>query len=496
MTPQDALDALLGAILVGADRRPFESPAVDGAAGALLDSIAEETGELRLLHSAAMLTLHARAGRRPDCEPSLAPTSSAYDAPKRCSEQASILLAIILDGEHVDLLGEWLALAEESGTRPPEEYIPMLLDRGKADPSIRQAIVRATGHRGAWLAARNPDWEYASPNLDPNIWQNGTRSRRRELLVRIRRRSPDEGLALVSSTWNDETADTRLSLIQALAEGLCRNDEEFLERALDDERKEVRLSSLDLLSRIESSRLAGRMGERCGRMVGFDRAADRFTIHLADQSDENERRDGLEGLSDRERFIRIAGAAPLKVWSEIAQGTPDDLVDWAGRSENGELLIMGWMAGALRKNQSDWAGAIVRAANGEERIAGDEELILLIEPTERDRIVSQLVANRSKELAPGDRLYRLLASLPAPWSADLGLMVLEVIAHLSSDQTSAPWRWLMFLDRAALGIDPGLADRAASILKHLDSRCETWRAPLKRFATTLALRGRLRNSMG
>jgi hypothetical protein len=85
------------------------------------------------------------------------------------SQAAGRRLARILNGENPDLLVEWLSAAAVRGLRPPPQFLPALLDRGRrtsaANPDPEEARLRALvliadGARARWLAGLNPVWAY------------------------------------------------------------------------------------------------------------------------------------------------------------------------------------------------------------------------------------------------------------------------------------------------------------------------------------------------
>src|SRR5512139_368419 len=133
---------LVTAALLGTQRRPLPG---DDPAGALLDR-------------AALLTVRRRAGRRPGAAVPIAPAPDEQTPVVR--PRAAARLARMMAGEQVRALPEWLETAARRGYRVPPRLLPELLEKGRADRSLRPYIARVAGRRGMWLALQNPDWAY------------------------------------------------------------------------------------------------------------------------------------------------------------------------------------------------------------------------------------------------------------------------------------------------------------------------------------------------
>ncbi|GAA5086648.1 hypothetical protein HNP84_000865 [Thermocatellispora tengchongensis] len=221
-----------------------------------------------LLEMAAVRTVERRAGQRLNRGESL-PVAPREDRPV-VSRAAADRLARILGGELPRLLPEWLAAAAGAGLRLPAYLLPEVLDRAARDRSLRSHAGALAGQRGRWLARVGAaQWAYLleEPTGDGETWQLGTPGDRRELMRRMRRDDPGAAREMLAGTWEKETPDDRAAFLAAFGEGLSMDDEEFLEAALDDRRREVRQCAADLLTRLPESRLARRMVARAGQCL-------------------------------------------------------------------------------------------------------------------------------------------------------------------------------------------------------------------------------------
>ena len=66
-----------------------------------------------------------------------------------------------------NLVRVWLDAAEAHGHRAPHHLLPELLDLASAKEQLRPGVRLVADARGAWLAAANPAWRWASSETAP-----------------------------------------------------------------------------------------------------------------------------------------------------------------------------------------------------------------------------------------------------------------------------------------------------------------------------------------
>lgn len=364
--------------LIGTER---QAPDLSGAPDEIAALIQGGTAETQLLEAAAAVALYRRAGRCTEpvegalvaaAEPetlAIAPLDSIHD------------LLRMLRGEHQAALPEWLATAATRGWVVPPAVLPEALEFGHRHTAYRSGIAALMGSRGRWLAAMNPDWQYAlqlslfeAPNPAASdalkaTWETGTPEERLGLFRAERSSAPNVARERIAATWEQETPEMRRGLLALMETGLSLSDEPFLERALDDRRKEVRSPAQRLLALLPDSQLCSRMWERCRRLVRFEKRGlfrNVIEIDLPDRCDEAMERDGLEmPQSDpdaRARAIllrQMIQRVPLRRWREAWKQTPDRLIEMAaGTSEASPwspVLLQGWAEALRRYPDRAWA---------------------------------------------------------------------------------------------------------------------------------------------
>ncbi|MFF4990028.1 DUF5691 domain-containing protein [Streptosporangium saharense] len=429
---------LVSAALVGTERRPLPS--------------GESTPEAELLDHAALLTVRARAGRLPREGSPLetAPEERQPEVPRA----ASARLARVLGGERSRLLAEWLQAAAGRGYRLSPHLLPELLDQAVRDRSIRPHLGVLAGARGRWLAGLNPAWgflleEVTAPGTAHETWELGTSGDRRAHLGAVRAADPARARLLLDETWEKETPQDRAAFLEVLADGLSVDDEPFLERVLDDRRREVRHEAADLLTRLPGSRLARRMAERAAACVRTENGEVQIVPPLT--CDAAMERDGVRakpprGTGERSWWLQqIVARAPLEVWSGLLGLPPRELVrmkipDW------GREVMAGWVRATVLQGDPEWARVL---------FAWDPlaDLLAVLPRREREDLAAGFVRGHGLD----GQLIMVLGGAAAPWGPDLALAVLEKILQVSSTQ---PWNLSELSRLAGERIDPALSGMA------------------------------------
>ncbi|MFN3649109.1 MAG: DUF5691 domain-containing protein [Armatimonadota bacterium] len=426
---------LRAAALVGTARRA-PSPPEGGAVGELLAGLPRDDRERLLLAAAGTLALRSRAGRALPTEPDAAPEPAQTDDRPPCSAAAESYLAVMLGGRHAEALPEWLEEAGRLGRRVRHRWLPELLELGRARPELQPVLIPLLGPRGAWLARRNREWAYACRTAedDAEHWATGERSQRRDALHRLRARDPEPARTLLEEVWSSEGAAERAVFLGTLRERLGPADEPFLEAALEDRSKEVRLAAADLLARLPGSALTRRMEARAlpllslrpgtlgPKLEASPPAA--LTIDLE--------RDGVRAkapsgsaLGARAGWLRdIVAATPLEAWERHLRLPPDELIRLAAGSDWVTALLDGWAEAAARQRDRRWAETLLTARRTPDGTT--EELLRVLEAPVRERIAARYLRDASDELA-GRAALAALDECPGPWGAELTRELLRLL---------------------------------------------------------------------
>lgn len=447
------MDQILSAAMAGTQRRSprLDSPLFEGLTGAL---------PAQLLSAAALAGVAGLAGRSPARAEALAADEQIDERPVAPGQS----LQRILNGEFRPVLREWLDLAQRLGLRPEPYHLPQFLEIGLsgASPALRSAL----GPRGMWLAAHNPRW---APILElvEGDWETGRSAARFRYLAQLRIEDPARALALLQSTWAQESAEDRLRAVTALSKSLSMADEEFLEAALSDRSKGVRQQAASLLSRIPGSRLSQRMSDRVQGWVQFYEDIVNFDIPMTCTS--KMERDGIEARSakgERASWLEQGVAlAPLAMWGE-----PRKIAALAARSEWAEALLRGFLAATVAQGNVPWAGALLSVGIRE------------------DSLFAMLPNELQDQL-----LHRNLGGFPPTWlnlhahySVELGSELLNWMRGRTAGDFDKAWAQAL-LDLSLL-LPPQLSAQAERGWPEMTRNWIRWRPSVEKFFSVLHFR--------
>jgi hypothetical protein len=500
-------DDLVAAALLGTERRP---PALTGSETgdglgrvlAALSTPGSDPGST-LLAAAGTIAVYRRVGRTPDSDAAAMPSSCAADAIPACSRRAAGHLGRMLRGDHSDVLPEWLTALAASGRRVADECLVALLERGRTNRELRPLIAPVLGRRGAWLAARNPDWAFARGDaLEPADWQTGTRADRLVVLRQLRRDDPDRGRALVESTWAEDPPEDRAAFLEAFTNGLGAADEPFLEAALDDRRREVRRTAADLLARLPESRLSVRVKARVGpslKLTGGTKPA--FDVVLPEACDKAMVRDGIEpkptpaarNMGERAWWLyQMLGIVPPSTWCALFGSEPEALLAAASRSsEWHHVLWKGWALAAGRHRDSAWAEALLGLIPPELGLAQDLFQTLADAATleGREAIVLDRLRIQGELLTNGHLALPLLRACRHPWSPTFARVVLDRIRQtIAADSSTSHWQLAQLMPQLGRAIPPALATEAAGAWPVESTSWAYWSNPVNAFLSLLQFR--------
>lgn len=354
-------------------------PALPAALGELLGPAAKLTPEAQFLTRAGALALWRRAGWKPGRgEVTTFPPAPA-ETGLLVNPTSIAHLRVMLGGRCTDMipewlnqavLPEWLNEAARLRRRLPPEWLPALLEKARLR-DLRPAVLAAGGARARWLAEQNPAWNFAA-DQSPEQWETGQHDQRVRILRGWRATDPVQAREKLATVWKTEPADARQAFLAVVAENPSGDDVPFLEAALDDRSKEIRLAAVDLLARLPGSPLVARMIARAIPLLVFKRGGlltrAAVQVTLPGEPDAAARRDGLNpkdvlhapGLGEKAVLLaHTLAAIPLSHWTDLFQQTPEMLLAAADRSEFAGAVIGGWALATVRQKDAAWAAVML-----------------------------------------------------------------------------------------------------------------------------------------
>jgi len=464
--------------LLGTERQALSVATGDSMLDRLLTQLDLNRREEALLSAAALSGLYEENGRLPPRDRAPAPDPCASEGTPWMNERAASLFLRVLGGEYPELLPECLALSARAGWLSFPEALPALLSAGQAKPEWREAILPVLGRRGHWLAAQNPQWSWANGAAadDENIWQVGESAARLLFLQRLRRTNPGRARELLASTWKEESPEDRAGFLACLSIELSASDENFLEAALEDKRKEVLRSAAALLGQLPDSFLVKRMIERTkprlqytpgtsGNLLKFKRSKPPvLEITLPSECDKAMQRDGIEpkpptGLGERICWLmQMLEVTPLKFWTDQWSATPGEILAGSLQGEWQKEVLTAWTRAALRQNNPGWAEALFSVTLETRQFGMLQGLIGALSPEQREaRLAALLEADdpNTRELHA-----TLIAQCRHDWSLEFSRRFLSWLRKATAQQ-STDWQLRNQIKDFALRLAPATLPEAA-----------------------------------
>lgn len=517
----DLWEEFVAAATLGIERRAFTLPQAEGPLGAALARLDRSDQEGALLGAATALTFYRLTGALP----AEAPQGGTLALPEQqdrpeCSPQAAQHLhAILTSDQRRELLHEWLEAAARAGVRVPSADLPEVLDLGRGQANLRPLIRAVIGLRGGWLAAQNPEWDYARsavlvglgtqdgvvPPADLQAqWDTGSRMARQVLLETLRATDPDAARALIESTWATERADERTAFVERLLPGLSMADEPFLEAALDDRSKEVRRVAAGLLARLPDSRLVARMTERLrpllrwipgesAKLLGLKPARpNQLDISLPDECNKAMVRDGIEPKVPTQRnklgerawwLMQMLSIVPPSTWSSAWEVSPAQILSAVVSHDWKETLVSGWLSATLTHNDAKWAEALLRVATDR------ADLIDALPPARQEALLIDKLGGAVVPLHQHPVLA-LLRRYNRPWSLELARAFLRALyRHMCEWTAHGDWAVHNGLQYDfVLRIPPELVREIADGWPTDSGARERWQPSVDRLLITLQFR--------
>ncbi|MCU1433690.1 MAG: hypothetical protein JWR71_415 [Pseudarthrobacter sp.] len=381
-----------------------------------------------LLDQAALADVITRAARRPsDVEAAMmADPAPADDAPQATGEAARLLDLLLSQppvGQELrmHLVIDWLQSAAQAGLCVPHRLLPAVLALAEARPAVAEQLVPAIGVRGRWLLDLGSTASDTLPGTASTVAGRKAADAGTER-ERLRRSDPAAARDRLQEDWNGFSARERAAHLGVLATNLGPDDEDLLERALDDKAKIVRDAAAALLDRLPASARARRMAARLAPLLQVKGLLRRqFAIDLPPDPDPAAVRDGMApsprtGEPDRlGRLDTIIRGAPLDVWTAVTGRNPAATLAMLEREPR---VVEAIFTAAARRSDAEWARALLD-------LRADARLLACLPAAEQEPALLRHVHGGTLQPVA---LAGLLRDMPRPWGLPLGTAVVGLLA--------------------------------------------------------------------
>jgi hypothetical protein len=418
------LAELRSAALIGTGRHAAPPPA--SGLGCLPPG--DVPPEELLLDQAAFADVITRAARRPsEVEAAMMAEPAPADNPPQATGEAARLLDLLLSQPPVGqelrmrLVIDWLQSAAQAGLCVPHRLLPAVLALAEARPAVAEQLVPAIGVRGRWLldlgSTASDTFSGTASAVAGHKAADAATERER-----LRRSDPAAARDRLQEDWNGFSARERAAELGVLATNLGPDDEDLLERALDDKAKIVRDAAAALLDRLPASARARRMAARLAPLLQVKGLLRRqFDIDLPTDPDPSAVRDGIApsprtGEPDRlGRLDTIIRGAPLAVWTAVTGRNPAATLAMLEREPR---VVEAIFTAAAHRSDAEWARALLD-------LRADARLLACLPAAEQEPALLRHVHGGTLQPVA---LAGLLRDMPRPWGLPLGTAVVGLLA--------------------------------------------------------------------
>lgn len=445
-------DALTALAIVGTARGGEPSSVGDPRADAVLTRLEAVPFEGRVLLAAGVRAVARFAGALPKGDVA-GPAAAGAEVAVACSPRLDGVIGAAIDASDATLLLEALTAVATCGQRLPAAR---LADAGKVrEPEARRAFAAVAGARGAWLGRVQPRVAWlasieARPldELERAFGEEKTAARV-ATLTRARDLDPARARAWLEATWSTEKADDRATLLGALAAGLSRDDEPFLEGALGDRSQGVREQAAALLSQIAESAYVARMRARAD--ATFALRGSTLVVEWPAKWQREDVRDALvpnvnAGDTARGAYAaKLVGALPLDYLRARFSLSADQVIA-AAREASG--VVSGLGHAALRARDATWLAPLLAHFRALDPAREDRAFLhhwtralLAALPAAHASAEAMSLLDRPGVLSPGE-IYLCAAH----WDATLGE---RFVRELRASLAAGSHELVIAVDRAA-----------------------------------------------
>lgn len=214
--------------LLGTEKMPLAIETLPFSVQKAIENIDKSDPEGLFLKASAMLFAYSKAGQSA-AKVTLPEFSLMADETQRvCANDVKMLWKKVLDNEPFNVyLYEYLIdKCIDNQLIVSDDLLVDVLSKStkKLLPKVHQVV----GVRGKWLSQFNEAWQLKVLEEKQSVWEEGKPTERKEFFSRLRTENPEEALALLWQSWENESAKDRKDLLALLAINIATTDESFL----------------------------------------------------------------------------------------------------------------------------------------------------------------------------------------------------------------------------------------------------------------------------
>ncbi len=462
-----------------------------------------------LLEGLARLSRRLRAGYVPPAFSGILPAAPAEATGTLCSPLSSDHLRLILEGPFEAALPEFVGLLHTNQRRLPPERLPELLDQCREQPELWPSLRSAIGQRGRWLMTQNPDWRSLEPPADPAAWPALSATETARALQQFRYRDPDGALTWLREAWPGRSWREKLPLLEALAAGASSQDEAFLEEALDDRRKEVRMAAAALLAVRPDTELV-RRAEAWARQMIRPGSGKGLQVELPADPSPSMIRDGIPDLARtsgrslrRNRLMEIVRRVPPESWEDHLNTDAAGCIEAFATSEYADDLLEAITEATYHFQATAWMLPLFRSWHKRiDRSAwkgiAAQRLMRDFPPEVFEAICAEATARNEHLVAEEAPFTQLLLLNAHDWPDSLTFKLVRGFQQWLGDVQQfywSTWHYKQLWKVAAYRADPALFDTLQEGWPQQARQWPAWEKDIERMLRTWLFRRDMRSAL-
>jgi hypothetical protein len=457
------------------------------------------------LHQVRRLRLSSRPYDHPLPEP-----LQEEDAPGDLSPISLQHLKHILSGRFRRALPEYVQLLVERQLLLPPEFLPDLLDDCLQDSELWREVQPLLGRRAAWLIPQHPQWRTLAPQGEVARWPEAGFEERQLIFGSLREQAPQEALELLTTVWDNLSYRHKGAYLELLEKGISPNDEAFLERARQDNRKEVRLKAANLLATIPESALIGRIFAELIPLFSFDPVRERLEVILPKDIPDATAQDGIRpgvkkgkhGGLKTDWLFECVSRIPATYWMQHFDWTREALILFFDTTNKADLLLAALGNASVRFRDQELGTALIRYLVFKNGMVPQEldwqALVRRIPVADFQQMMGEFLERQPGLLEEKHLLTRMLELGPHPWNSETSRTLINGLKQWMSESKTFLWNlwhYKRLLETAAYSMPIDLLDELAADWPIQSPVWNQWAPDIERMLRIMRFRKEMKKAL-
>jgi hypothetical protein len=506
-TPQDEIwPALRKHLLLGTHQQSLPEALTE----ALVPYHIEEDEEAPLLLE-AVGTMHLlqKGARKLSHYAGVLPPAISTSGRAPCSWRSIQHLQAVLQGHHAAALPEFAALLVQYNKALPPAALPDLFDQCMQEPQMWPLLQPLVTERGYWLLRQHPQWSKLAP--DTSLLHNWRKAKGKEqtlLLGQWRAIDTAAARSSLEAQWPDLDHKAKAKYLPGLQTGLSLDDEDFLDQALQESRKGVRLAAADLLTQLPDSQLVQQLSAIADDVIQIKDG--KLSLNLPEDLPKNTQTYGIYPTGSKQAgglkinwLVQLLERIPFAFWEKRWDKPAAKLIPIFAQSTYGLVFLQAITAGLNRFPNREAQTVLIRwwLLSGQDTHWSKPAAKQLLASATDDQFNEILLfwLQQAGPLVPADSLPAYwLSQGKHRWSASLSKLIVFGFRDVIQTRRVADWsvyHYKQILEVAAYQSDAHLLDVFKNGWSFRSAGFGRWHADVEQLLQTLHFRLEMKKAL-